>query len=358
MPDYYSNDERSALEARSEAQRIAFAPFIFQATIAARNLGLLKALYDAREVGLSAEELSEETSVSVYGVKVLLDMGLSAGIVWKKETNYVLSKTGFFILNDPMTKVNLDFTKDVCYEGLNALEASIKSGKPEGLKVFGDWPTIYPALSSLPEPAQSSWFGFDHYYSDHSFPEAFPIVLTHRPKTLIDIGGNTGQWARYCVENDDELKVIVVDLPEQIDLLQESMTGHAATDRVSGRAVNMLESGATLPSGADAIWMSQFLDCFSEAQILDILKKCCNALPENGYLYIMETFWDRQPFEMAALSVNATSLYFTVMANGNSRMYHSSDMKALMGEAGLTVTREVDNVGLGHTLIECRRVSA
>ncbi|GAA5215109.1 methyltransferase [Corallincola platygyrae] len=355
MPEYYTSDDKSALEARSDAQRIAFAPFIFQATVAARNLGLLNALYEARDKGMTAQELSDRTKVSLYGVKVLLDMGLSAGIVWKSKYKYVLSKTGFFIVNDPMTGVNLDFTKDVCYEGLNALEESIKSGKPEGLKVFGNWPTIYPALSQLPEPAQTSWFEFDHYYSDHSFPEALPLVMDSAPKTLMDIGGNTGQWARYCVENTDALEVVVVDLPEQIALLDKQMEGHSQTERVTGWPTNMLDSESKLPAHTDAIWMSQFLDCFSEPQILEILKKCHDALPEHGKLYIMETFWDRQPFEMAALSVNATSLYFTTMANGNSRMYHSNDMKALLSEANLEVSTQVDNIGVGHTLLICKR---
>ena len=349
---YYEEDKLSALESLSLAQRIAFAPFMFQATLAARNLGLLKALDEAGKHGLSSEQLAEQAQVSLYGVKVLMDMGLSSGIAWKKGEHYVLSKTGHFILHDRMTQVNLDFTQDVCYQGLAALEDSIKNGKPEGLKVFGDWPTIYPALSSLPEPAKTSWFEFDHYYSDQSFPDALPVVMKHQPKVLMDIGGNTGQWARYCVENSD-INVVVVDLPEQIALLNQAMLDHPEAHRVTSSPANMLNPDSKLPAQVDAIWMSQFLDCFSEDEILQILLKCKDALNETGHLYIMETFWDQQPYEIGALSVNCTSLYFTAMANGNSRMYHSDDMKKLLAQAGMAVVRQVNDLGVGHTLLEC-----
>jgi hypothetical protein len=35
-----------------------------------------------------------------------------------------------------MTNVNMDFTNDVCYEGMFTLTDSIKQGKPTGLKFW------------------------------------------------------------------------------------------------------------------------------------------------------------------------------------------------------------------------------
>lgn len=46
----------------------------------------------------------------------------------------------------------------------------------------------------------------------------------------------------------------------------------------------------------------------------------------DSTLYILELFWDRQPNETAAFCLQQTSLYFTCIANGNSQMYHSSDL--------------------------------
>jgi hypothetical protein len=101
------------------------------------------------------------------------------------------------------------------------------------------------------------------------------------------------------------------------------------------------------------VWMSQLLDCFSEAQILVILRKARAALSPGGRLWILELFWDRQRFKSAAFSLQQTSLYFSCVANGNSQMYESSVFLALLPQAGLSLRQMSDGVGGFHTLLEC-----
>ncbi|MGM0409003.1 MAG: SAM-dependent methyltransferase, partial [Bacteroidota bacterium] len=72
-------------------------------------------------------------------------------------------------------------------------------------------------------------------------------------------------------------------------------------------------------------------------------------------LYILETFWDRQKFDISTYCLNNTSLYFTAMANGSSRMYHSEDMKKLVNKAGLQIEEITDNLGISHTLLKCKK---
>ena len=71
-------------------------------------------------------------------------------------------------------------------------------------------------------------------------------------------------------------------------------------------------------------------------------------------LYIMETLWDRQRYEPAAFCLTMTSLYFTALANGNSKMYHSEDMIRLVNTAGLRVEEIHDGLGQGHSILVCR----
>ena len=49
-----------------------------------------------------------------------------------------------------------------------------------------------------------------------------------------------------------------------------------------------------------------------------------------------------------------TSVYFTVMANGNSKMYHSDDMIKQIDRAGLRVVDIHDGIGQGHTILEVK----
>ena len=67
-----------------------------------------------------------------------------------------MAKAGWFLINDEMAKVNMDFNHDVNYLGMFDLETAILEGKPEGLKVFGNWKTIYEGLSQLPSQVQKA----------------------------------------------------------------------------------------------------------------------------------------------------------------------------------------------------------
>lgn len=350
----YSEEQHSASEAQRIAQEIAFAPIVFQVSRLMIKFGIFELLANHGD-GMTLEEISNEKKLSLYAAQVLLESSLSIGTVLINDNRYTLSKIGWFLLNDDMARVNMDFNHDVNYLGLFSLEESLLNGKPEGLKVFGEWPTIYEGLSQLPKDVQKSWFGFDHFYSDNSFTQALEVVFANKPKTLLDVGGNTGRWATKCVEHDKDVNVTIMDLPQQLDLMNKQTEGMIGADRIHGHGCNLLDKNVPFPAGFDTIWMSQFLDCFSEEEVTSILTRAAESMKDSSFLYIMETFWDRQKFETAAYCLTQTSLYFTTMANGNSKMYHSDDMTRCVETAGLEVVKIHDGLGLGHSIMICKR---
>ena len=360
----YTQEQLSAREAQRLAEFIAWGPVIFQASRLMIKFGILDLLRDNVD-GMTEDEIvsalqESDFKLSRYAVKCLLEASLSIGIVLidQDTDRYSLSKTGWFLLTDQATRVNIDFNHDVNYEGMFRLEESLLEGRPAGLEHFGNWPTIYEGLSSLPKQVQDSWFGFDHFYSDASFAQALEIVFRqHDTHSLYDVGGNTGKWALQCVGYSQDVQVTVLDLPQQISLMQANTEGKPGAERIKGYGINLLDQNARFPQrdgGLDAIWMSQFLDCFSEQQIVSILQRARSAMTGRTRLYIMETLWDRQKYEPAALCLTLTSLYFTAMANGNSKMYHSQDMERCIRSAGLEIEEIHDGLGQGHTILVAR----
>jgi len=345
----------NAYQAKSEAQKLAFSAIAFEATVALLRLGILQAISDAGDSGVTAAGIAKQLGLREYGVEVLLDMGMTANLVWLDDDRFVLDKVGYFLLKDPMTQVNINFTQDVCYEAMIHLMDSVRTGTPAGLKVFGDWPTIYQGLTHLPEPVRQSWIEFNNYYSRKAFADALPIVLETRPKHILDIGGNTGAWAFDCVEHDSDVQVTIVDLPEQANIAGKRIREHQLDKRIDTCAMDILDPEQRLPDGADTLWMSQFLDCFPEGDILKILDKARSVMDDSSSLFILEPCWDRQKFDAAAYSINATSLYFTCLANGTSRLFHSRDLLALVRKAGFHVIDQQDDLGDGHTLLHLGR---
>lgn len=360
LKDKYTSEQLTAREAQRLAEFIAWGPVIFQASRLMIKFGILDKIRDA-ETGLTRKEICEATGLSDYAVKCLTEASLSIGIILVDPTTdrFTLSKTGWFLLNDPATRVNIDFNHDVNYEGWFHLEEALVDGKPAGLKHFGDWPTVYEGLSSLPEQVQKSWFGFDHFYSDSSFPEALKIVFDeYHTRTLYDVGGNTGKWALQCVSHSNIAEVTILDLPQQIGLMKNNIADKVGAERINGYGINLLDPNAAFPrmeGGPDAIWMSQFLDCFSMDEIIGILSRAKEVMTEDTRLFIMETLWDRQRFEPATMCLTMTSLYFTAIANGNSKMYNTEDMTHCVEAAGLTIEKIHDNLGQGHSILVCKR---
>ena len=323
-----------------------------------KKFGIFEMLRNS-DNGMTEAEVAEKANISGYAAKVMLEASLCIGTVLiDTETDrYTLSKTGWCFITDPATDVNTEFNHDVNYEGWFHLEESLKEGRPAGLEHFGPWPTLYEALSELPPQVQKSWFGFDHFYSDNSFQQALEIVFANKPKTLLDVGGNTGRWALQCVGYDNDVQVTIVDLPQQLEMMRQATAGKPGADRIEGYAMNLLDASKSFPTDKhyDIIWMSQFLDCFGEDEIVSILSRAAKIMDGNSRLYIMETLWDRQRFETAAFCLTMTSLYFTAMANGNSKMYHSDDMIRLVEKAGLVVETIHDDLGQGHSIMVCKK---
>lgn len=344
----------TALEAKYEAQKLVFAPYYFQVMVTLRKTGILKFIHSNRK-GVSIQCIMDEFGINEYGVRTLLEAAESADIVeFLDEDTVKITKIGFMINSDRMTEVNMNFINDVCYDGAKYLTESIMNNKPEGLKTLGTWSTVYEGLSQLPTQIKKSWFEFDHFYSDDAFPFALPIVFGSKPKYIFDIGGNTGKWTSACCEYNSDVRIKMLDLPGQIQAAKDNLVSKPFFDRVDFHPIDLLDTSQKIPQGADAIWMSQFLDCFYETEIVAILQNVFQAVDENTPVYVLETFIDNQKFEAAKYSLTATSLYFTTMANGNSKMYRLCHMKQLIEEAGFIVIEEYPLIGNSyHTILKC-----
>lgn len=355
----YSNDKIRAVDAKFEAQKIAFAPLSFNAVRALLDLGILRIIAD--NSGLTVDEVADTAGVSRYGVSVLTEVALGMGVLKvsaEDSEKLELGKIGWFLLEDDMTRVNFNFSADICYQGADFMKESILEGRPAGLHVFGEnWNTIYEALSSLPEKAQKSWFEFDHFYSDIAFPAALPLVFARQPQRLLDIGGNTAKWAIACCSYNQDVHVTIVDLPGQTAMAEQNVAAAGFSDRIDFFSGNILDSDLSLPVDCNAVWMSQFLDCFSLEQVTMILQKVAAVASEDTDVFVLEPLWDMQRFEASAYSLQATSLYFTCMANGCSKMYRFQELVDAVERGGFSLKTAHHNLGSNsYSLLQFRKV--
>lgn len=351
----FSPPKQRAFDARFEAQKIAFGPVVFHCVRYACKRGMLQALAEAGAHGLTLDELEATGRWTRYALKLVLESCLSAGVVLLEGGRWQLDKVGFCLISDDITRINFDFVHDVCYQGLFELERSLDAGKPLGLSHLGAWPTLYEGMAELPEPAKSSWFAFDHHYSDTSFPDILPDVFATAPRRVMDIGANTGKFSRAALAHDTRVELHLVDLPQQLAVADRHLVDAGLRERATLHPRDLLDPAVALPAGMDLVWMSQFLSCFGEAQIASIFERVVASLSEQGQVLVMDTFWDRQRYDIAAYCLINTSPYFTAMASGNSKVYESGDYIRLAEAAGLRLLTVRDGIGYCHSLLRFAR---
>ena len=346
----------SGEDALLEAQKIAFGPVVFQVARLLRDWGVFTLLQKNKK-GLTTQEIADKCELSLYAAEILCESGFSMGALYFEDEKYTLTRIGYFLLNDEMTKANMNFNHDVNYLGLFYLDKALKDEEPTGLhKVFDtEEETIYPLLTKLPKKAKDSWFGFDHFYSDAAFKTLVDIMSKKGIKTMLDVGGNTGKWSVALTSASPDITITILDHKPQIEEAFKRAEGAGVKQRVKGHPMDLLDHTIAFPTGVDAVWMSQFLDCFGVNDIVNILRRAKNALNDDGKVYIVEPFWDRQTHEIGAYCLINTSPYFTALANGTSKMYRAVEFEKFANEAGLKVVEQIDAIGFGHTLMVCEK---
>ena len=341
------------------AQFIAFAPFIFQAAAAALRTGLLESMSRAGEMTLA--EAAQSAGLTPYAAGVLIDILATARIIEPGRTARAWKTTpvGDLLAFDEMTRANFFFSADTCWPGLDRTEEALKEGRPAGLSAFNpEWKTIYPHLPELPEAAQRAWFRFDHFHSDRAYAAAIDEIRCFwaaaglgSPKRLADIGGNTGRFSKMFLEAFPKASGVLVDLPVEVDALSNCPELAPVAERLSGHSIDWLTpEELTGMEGVDLFWMSQFLDCFSLDEAQSILERTRAAMAPDAKLCVLEPLTDEQRHNAAALSLAASSLYFTVLANGVSRFFHGEELRDLFVRSGFRIVAEKPNLGISHTL--------
>lgn len=349
---HFTKDQLTAGEALNRAHFLAMAPFAFEAARILRDTGILAQLEDSNPTGCSTTDVAGKRGLSMNSAQAILEAALGTGLAFFENERFHLTMAGKYFLHDATVRVNTDFMRDVCLPGMQHLEESLKTEQPAGLKALGDWRNVFQALPQLPQSVRRSWYAFNDHHSNAAFADALPYVLAGSQRRILDLGGASGRFALAAIDRDDAVHVGIADL--SLDETTPGLRAAVRAGRISLLPFDVL-GGEALPQGYDTIWMSQFLPCFSEQDIVSILAKCAAALPANGTLWAMEAFWDRQHYEAAATALQMNSLYFINIATGHSRMYPGNELLRIISVAGFELVSGHDGMGRGHTLLQLRK---
>ncbi|EEF42078.1 caffeic acid 3-O-methyltransferase [Ricinus communis] len=137
--------------------------------------------------------------------------------------------------------------------------------------------------------------GFEYLGTDQRFKRVFNQAMSNHTtlimkkildvykgfeglKVLVDVGGGVGVTLNIIISNYPEIKGINFDLPHVL----ADAPSYAGVEHVGG------DMFVSVPKG-DAIFMKWILHGWSDEHCLKLLKKCWEALPNNGKVIVVES---------------------------------------------------------------------
>ena len=326
----------TAFEAISEAQKLAFAPIAFQASVALKRLGILEAVEAAKDDGAAAAEIARSSQLPVYGVRVLLDMGLShrARLAARRSLRARQGR--------PLRAERRDDARQLGFRGrclLRRDELAARTPSSNARRRASRASAIgrrcIKGLTRLPEPSRTSWLKFDHFYSSNAFAAALRARLRGqaaapaRHRRQHGPLGHGVRGARPARRSHDRRSTRPSAADERAARRQPARRTHSRDGRRPARRDGHAPGGRR--RDLDESVPRLLLGAASDADTPRSRPK--PWLPECS-LFVLELLCDRQRYDAATYSVNATSLYFTCIANGVSRMYRSEDLLRIIRDGG------------------------
>jgi len=152
-------------------------------------------------------------------------------------------------------------------------------------------------------------------------------------KTIVDIGGATGNLLAAVLSRTPGPRGILYDLPHVLRDAPAFLKSHGLTERVTLAPGSFFES---VPAGGDAYLLSHIIHDWSEAQCLTILRHCRRAMTSASRLLLLEMVL---PAGNAPHPGKVLDMMMLVGPGGQERT--EQEYAKLLEQAGFHLTRVV-----------------
>ncbi|MDT0448189.1 methyltransferase [Streptomyces hesseae] len=285
--------------------------------------------------GTTPEELGRAEGLAARPATLLLTACASLGLLDKRDGRYVNSELSEeflvrgkrYFFGDLVT-----FTDRREYEAWGKLDVALRTDRPN------TWD---------PETEQTLFDPQDEHMAE-LFPRAAhsgavftarAMALSHdftAYRKLLDVGGGLGSFCGELCAHHTHLRATVYDLPFVSRMAEKRLAETEVGDRVNALGGDFFADD--LPTGYDAILLTNILHDWSDEESARILAKCHAALGPGGEVIIGEAFLDDDGTGPVAGAVAGLNMLVETAAGTNrSREAYTG----MLTRAGFTDIRRV-----------------
>lgn len=327
-------------------QLIINGPALFNAVVAAIELDVFGFLAEHPSSGF--EEVQAHVDVPPHQLRVLLHALCATELVEKQDGRYANSDLANSLLvsdgPDSWRHILLGW-QQIYYPSFTHMTSALRTGENTALATYpGTEGTLYQRLSHDPEREavlHASMAAFTLQSMSGLVENAEISTIGH----LLDVGGGDGTTASELAARHPDLRITIFDLPSVTQLAGRAVAGSHA-DRVRLQPGDLFED--PFPSDLDGVLFSHVLEVFAEEQILTLLRKAFDALPEGGRIFIYG--FNAADDERRGLLSARLSLYLNVLASGQGMAYPATDYERWLREVGCETVSTFEGLPYEHGL--------
>ena len=270
-----------------------------------------RAIRSAFETGLIDVLLSEgaqpeaalaaKTRMDTVGFRLLASLLKGNGVVWSERDRLALTPAFRRALEfRDLLDTRIDFA-DLVWPDIHALFTPLLCDLPQFMarsKVF-DLFRYDRCMNVTPEnlAATQAWVRLTTCLTKYESAAVFDAVELGLAQTLVDIGGNSGEFARQACRRHRGLAATVVDLPVVCALGQRHIAAAAAPEEAARIKFFPADFRSDpLPGAADVVSFKSVLHDWPDADVRHMLARAQTIVRPGGRLLIFE----RGPIEIAS----------------------------------------------------------
>jgi hypothetical protein len=217
-----------------------------------------------------------------------------------------------------------------CAAAFDNLEYALETGRTGFEKAWGM--PIFDYLAQHPEEASlfsETMVGF-HGQEPPAVAEAYDFSGF---KTIVDVGGATGNLLAAVLARHSEPSGILFDLPHVVRDAPDLLKERGVAERVSIQSGDFFMG---VPEGGDAYLLSHIIHDWDENQCVGILNNCRKAMTPDGRLLLVEMVLPAGDIPHPGKILDMVML---VLPGGQERT--ESEYAALLSKAGFRLTRVI-----------------
>jgi hypothetical protein len=249
------------------------------------------------ETGKTKNQISKLLAVPEENIELLLKGLVSIDFLDRIQDKYVLNNLSILLTDkhpESLKYACLNWSDDHL-EAWNALDVSIKTGKSAFENKYG---VGYFDYINQDEEKLDYYHKAMFAYAKDDYYNITDVINFNKHKSVMDVGGGYGAAISNIKKELPNLECYLFDLDKVINKCNLDN----GVKRIKG------DFFIEIPPLAEAILLSRILHDWNDEKANQILNNAYQALPENGYLYIIENCSDKIDVDLSLLSLNMLTM--------------------------------------------------